>query len=136
MHYWVNTVSRNHVVVGQRGGFVQANHGRAAPLARLEQGDLVVFYSPKEVYGETAPCQRFTAVAEVGGESYQVVIADGFRPFRKPARYLRVTEVPIQPLLDSLAFIPDRTHWGLPFRRGLFGINRSDFELITAAMGL
>lgn len=68
----------------------------------------MVFYSPKEVYGRTAPCQRFTALAEVGGESYQVMFSDGLRPFRKPARYFGGTEVPVQPLLDSLGFIPDR----------------------------
>lgn len=96
----------------------------------------MVFYSPKEVYGETAPCQRFTAVAEISGESYQVTVSDDFKPFRKPARYLHVTETPIQLLLDSLSFIPDRAHWGLPFRRGLFEINRDDFERIAAAMSL
>lgn len=58
VHYWVNTVSKNHVMVGRQAGFVQANHGKAAPLARLGRGDLMVFYSPKEVYGGTAPCHR------------------------------------------------------------------------------
>lgn len=136
VRYWVNTVSKDHVTVGQRGGFVQASHGKAAPLARLERGDLIVFYSPKEVYGETVPCQRFTAAAEISGESYRVVVSDDFKPFRKPARYLHVTKAPIQSLLDLLSFIPDCARWGLPFRRGLFEINRDDFRQIAVAMEL
>lgn len=134
VRYWVNTVSKDHVLVGQEGGFVQAGHGKAVPLARLNEGDLMVFYSPKEVYGDAKPCQRFTAVAEVSGESYQVTVSDDFKPFRRPARYLNMTEAPIQPLLGLLSFIPDRAHWGLPFRRGLFEINRDDFGRIAEAM--
>ncbi len=136
VRYWVNTVSKDHVLVGQEGGFVQAGHGKAAPLARLQKGDSMVFYSPKEVYGEAKPCQRFTAMAEIGGESYQVTMSESFKPFRRPARYFDVTEAPIQPLLDLLNFIPDRAHWGLPFGRGLFEINREDFGRIAEAMAL
>ncbi len=137
MRYWVNTVSKDHVIVGRQAGFIQANHGKAAPLARLGMGDLMVFYSPKETYGETVSCQRFTALAEIRGEkSYQVTVSDSFKPFRKAARYHDVKEVPIQPLLGSLSFIPDRSHWGLPFRRGLFEINRDDFRRIALATGL
>lgn len=142
MRYWLNTVSKDHVLRGQAGGFVQANHGKQAPLGRLQAGDLMVFYSPKEIYGEAAPCQKFTALAEIGaGESYQVGVPEPFQPltfqpFRKNARYLPVSEAPIQPLLDELSFIPDRAHWGLPFRRGLFEISREDFAVIAAALGV
>ncbi len=136
VRYWVNTVSKDHTLVGRGGGFLQAGHGKAAPLARLNEGDWMVFYSPKVVYGEAAPCQRFTAVAQVGGAPYQVTMSESFKPFRKPARYLDVTEAPIQPLLGLLSFIPDRAHWGLPFRRGLFEISRDDFGRIAKAMAL
>lgn len=136
VRYWVNTVSKDHVLVGREGGFVQAGHGKAAPLAHLKEGDWIVFYSPKEVYGEAAPCQRFTAVAQVGGAPYQVTVSESFKPFRKPAHYLDVTEAPIHPLLGLLSFIPDHAHWGLPFRRGLFEINRDDFGRIVDAMAL
>lgn len=46
-----------------------------------EKGDLMVFYSPKKVCGETVPCQRFTAVAEIGGKSYRAMMSDRFKPF-------------------------------------------------------
>jgi hypothetical protein len=45
-------------------------------------------------------------------------------------------EAPIHPLLSDLAFIEDKRRWGFPFRRGLFRVERSDFALIAAAMGV
>src|SRR5438132_735146 len=41
MRYWINTVSRAHVLTGVGGGFTQANHGRATGLRRLAFGDLI-----------------------------------------------------------------------------------------------
>ncbi len=134
--YWLNTVSKSHVRLGQQGGFVQANHGKRTPLERLRAGDLMVFYSPKEVYGEKAPCQRFTALAEIAyAETYQVEVSADFQPFRRDALFLPMTEVSIQPLLDRLSFVPNRRYWGIPFRRGLFEISAEDFAAIAAAIG-
>jgi hypothetical protein len=45
MRYWVNTVSRDHVRLGARGGFTQAGHGRSTRLSKLVKGDALVFYS-------------------------------------------------------------------------------------------
>ncbi len=133
--YWVNTVSRNHVLVGQQESFVQANHGKAAPLERLRAADLIAFYSPKLVYGTSEPYQRFTALAEVTGEAtYQVAISDTFKPFRRTAHYLPCQEAAIRPLLNALSFIQDEKRWGFPFRRGLFEIEREDFLVIAEAM--
>jgi hypothetical protein len=35
MKYWINTVSKDHVMVGKKGGFVQAGHGKKTPLKKL-----------------------------------------------------------------------------------------------------
>jgi len=50
MKYWINTVSKGHVMVGVKGGFTQANHGRNNRIKQLEKGDLLVFYSPRTDY--------------------------------------------------------------------------------------
>jgi hypothetical protein len=41
---------------------------------------------------------------------------------------------PIRPLIEKLDFIPDKQHWGMPFRRGLFEISGRDFDRIAKAM--
>ena len=42
--YWINTMSRDHVMRGVEGGFTQANHGRPTALRKLQRGDVMVFY--------------------------------------------------------------------------------------------
>jgi hypothetical protein len=41
-----------------------------------------------------------------------------FHPWRRRVAFVRSQPAAIQPLLDSLAFIPDKKRWGFPFRRG------------------
>ncbi len=43
-------MSREHVQNGVKGGFIQLNHGKKAPLQRLHAGDRLVMYSPRTAY--------------------------------------------------------------------------------------
>ena len=71
--FFVGVVSRTHVQVGVKGGFMQLNHGKKAPLQRLHAGDGTAFYSPKATYPDGEPCQMFTAIGTVKtGEIYQL----------------------------------------------------------------
>ncbi len=54
----------------------------------------------------------------------------GFRPFRRDVAWDDAAEVPIRPLLDSLAFTRDNPNWGYKLRFGLFEIAAEDMELI------
>lgn len=135
MPYWINTVSRDHVLVGKEGGFTQANHGRKTTLRRLAEGDLLAFYSPRTQFRGGERLQRFTALARVvDDEAYQVDMTPDFHPWRRDAAYLPCEEGPIRPLIGDLAFIRDEKNWGYPFRRGLFEIGAEDFMHIARAM--
>lgn len=133
--YWVVVASRDHALNGVGQGIVQANHGKPGPLRRMQPGDGVVIYAPKRMYGQTEPYQRFVALGEVSqGPMFQAEISPDFRPFRRQVSYQPVTETPIQPLLEHLAFIEDKAHWGAKFRFGCFQIPAADFALIRSAM--
>jgi hypothetical protein len=133
--YWILVASRNHVQRGVEGGFAQANHGKATTLKRMRQGDGVIYYSSKEVFGEDAKCQRFTAIGEIADEAlYQGSMGGDFNPFRRNVEYWPCQEASILPLVDDLTFIKDKVHWGAPFRFGALEIQASDFELIASAM--
>ena len=135
MNFWINTISREHVLRGVVGGFTQANHGKDITLRRLAQGDLIVFYSPRTSYPDGEPLQRFTALGRVlDAQPYQVEMAPDFHPWRRRVEFLACIEAAIQPLLPTLSFIPDKRKWGFPFRRGLFQIEQSDFMQIAEAM--
>lgn len=133
--YWIGVACRAHVKCGVAGGFAQLCHGKAAPLKRMQVGDGLIYYSSKELLGEAAPCQRFTALGEVvGHEVYPFEMAPGFVPFRRDIRFFDAAEVAIRPLIEQLSFIPDKARWGYPFRFGHLEIPARDFRIISEAM--
>lgn len=96
MAYWINTVSRDHVLVGMQGGFTQANHGRPHALRRLGKGDLIAFYWPRTTYPDGESLQRFTAIARViDEEPRQVEMQPGFHPWRRVVVPITTTEAPV-----------------------------------------
>lgn len=134
--YWCGVVSRTHIAIGNEGGFIQLNHGKRTPLARLHAGDGLVIYSPRTSYPEGAPLQAFTAIGTVKDERiYQVDMGDGFVPYRRDIRYFPCGEAPIKYLIGDLSFIKNKTHWGMYFRFGLLRIPEEDFRLIAEKMG-
>lgn len=137
MKYWINTISRNHVMRGVAGGFTQANHGKPQTLKKLKTGDWVIFYSPKVEYEGSEPLQAFTAIGQVADDNlYQVEMTPGFVSWRRNVDFKKCQETPIRPLIDSLSFIKEKTRWGYMFRFGMFEIPEQDFKLIAQAMGV
>jgi len=133
--FWVNTVSLDHVLAAEQGGFTQADHGAGTRLRRPRAGDGMVFYSPRTALVGGQPVHQFTALGTItGNEPYQVAVSDDFRPWRLAMQFEPSSPVDARPLVESLSFIRDPAHWGLPFRRGLFTIPESDFGLLVAAM--
>lgn len=135
MNYWIGVASRDHVVRGVAGGFCQLCHGKASALQRMKKGDWLIYYSPKETFEGTQPCQQFTAIGEVIGDSvYPFAMTPNFVPFRRDIRFIAAQSVPIRPLLAQLSFIKDIQHWGQAFRYGHLKIQQTDFELIANQM--
>lgn len=127
--------ARDHILSGVEQGIVQANHGKAAPLRRMQPGDQILLYAPKLVYAEAEPCQRFVTTGTIADDAvYQIAIATDFQPFRRRVVYESVMETPIQPLIEQLSFIQDKKRWGYWFRFGLFAIPQDDFEQIHSLM--
>ena len=135
-NYWIGVVSRSHVQLGVKGGFMQLSHGKRAPLEKLRAGDGLVMYSPRTSYPDGEVLQSFTAIGVVtSGEIYQVEMTPDFKPYRLDVTFLESREAPIKPLVDGLSFIRNKTHWGAAFRLGQLKIPAEDFDLIAQAMG-
>lgn len=134
-NYWLGVVSRSHIQIGVKDGFIQLNHGKKAPLRKFGTGDGLVIYSPRTEYPNGEPLQFFTAIGTiVSGEVYQVEMAPDFKPYRVDVCYSQCKEVPIKPLIEKLSFIKSKTHWGAAFRFGQLKIPAHDFALIAEAM--
>lgn len=46
MKYWIGVVSKEHVMIGVKGNFVQVCHGKGWPLKRMQAEDFFIHYSP------------------------------------------------------------------------------------------
>src|SRR6266498_708456 len=102
MKCWVIVASKDHLLRGVACGFIQANHGKAAPLKRMQQGDWVVFYSPKLEYDRSEKLQCFTAICRIADdEIYQHDMGGGFVPFRRHVTFVPAQDVSILPLLND-----------------------------------
>jgi len=133
--YWINTIMLDHVQAGEIGGFTQANHGNPRNLSKLQRGDYMVFYSPRNNFQGDIALHEFTAVGQVSDdEPYQVEQDVDFHPYRRDMDFLKCNQVPIRPLIDKLSFIKSKAHWGMVFRQGMFEIPESDFAIIAEEM--
>ena len=134
--FWLAVASAEHVRIGRRDGFMQVNHGKAAPLRRIKPGDGIAYYSPSTVLGEKDGLQSFTAIGSVRqGDVYEGVMGGGFTPARRDVDWCDAEEAPIKPLLGRLDFTARKPSWGYQLRFGLFEISEDDFRLIGEAMG-
>jgi len=103
MKHWIIVASKDHLQRGVAGGFIQANHGKAAPLKRMQAGDWVMFYSPKLEYDKPEKLQCFTAIGKIADdEIYQHDMGGGFVPFRRNVTFLPAQDVSILPLINDL----------------------------------
>ena len=119
--HWVVVVSRDHARRGVTGGFIMANHGKRAPLARMARGDGIIIYSPRTSHPDGEPLRAVTFVGEVTGDEPEPseVIAGGFR---RAADLREVEPVPIADVRDHLP--------ASRIRFGFFEIDAADAEAI------
>jgi hypothetical protein len=133
--YWMLVASKNHVERGIKDGIAQACHGKAYPLKKMNPGDIIIYYSPKLIFRESAPCQMFTAIGIVTGSKINSHdMGGGFIPFRRDINYYETIPTPIKPLIGKLAFIINKKQWGYKFRFGAFEISCRDYSIIAKLM--
>ncbi len=119
--HWVVVASRDHARRGTEGGFIMANHGKKAPLARMSRGDGILVYSPTTTFPQGEPLRAVTFVGEVTGEAPEPsdVIPGGFR------RAAALQEVEPVPLADIREHLPTSR-----IRFGCFEIDAADADAI------
>lgn len=133
--YWIAVISKDHISKGIEGGFIQVNHGKRAPLTKAHSGDGILVYSSKATVGGPSDCQSFTAIGFfVGEELFSVQMTADFMAHRRRVQYLPCREIKLRPIIDLLEFIPNKKHWGYPFRFGFLEIGEKDFTTIQQLM--
>jgi hypothetical protein len=120
---WVLVASRDHARRGLSGGFVMANHGKRAPVARMGVGDRILIYSPTTTFPKGEPLKAITIVGEVTGEEPvpSPVIEGGFR---RAASLREIDPIPLARIRDHLPTSK--------VRFGFFELPADDAEAIWA----
>ena len=136
VRHWIAVACADHVARGVAGGFMQVCHGKSAPLARIQPGDQVVYYSPTRQMGRPDGLQCFTALGAVQPTApYRFDMGGGFVPWRRDVGWQAGTApTPIRPLLAQLEFTQGQKNWAAPLRFGLLRISAQDMACISAAM--
>ena len=137
---WLVVASADHAAMGSNGGFVQACHGKPAPMHRLQPGDRVVCYSPSQRYSPSHASrakdrlQAFTAIGTVrDGVPYRAEMGAGFQPWRRDVAWHDAEPVALSALQGALAFLQEK-NWGYRLRQGLVEISAADMTAIAEAM--
>lgn len=133
--YWVTVASHDHILMGIKGGFAQACHGKAGPWRRTQPGDWLICYSPKERYeceipaSNTNKYQKFTAIGQVlSSAPYEGMVKKGVTYHRVDVDFIKqYKEVPWDEVKGQIKFA------GL-LRFGFMEIDEDDFALIKGKM--
>jgi hypothetical protein len=134
---WLGVVSADHTQRAVDGGFIQLNHGKRYGVARLQQGDGFVIYSPTERYGEKTPLRAFTALGVVAdtapyqAEAMNMGSHGVVQPWRRRIEFLPVHRADVKAVELRLTQQPN---WGYQLRRGLVPLEPEDFETLRSLM--
>ncbi|MCF6378827.1 EVE domain-containing protein [Nocardioides KLBMP 9356] len=122
---WVLVASRDHARRGADEGFVMANHGKRAPVARMSVGDRVLVYSPTTTFPQGEPLRAITFVGEVTGDEPEpsTVIEGGWK---RAASLREIEPVPLDAVRDHL---PTSR-----IRFGFFDLPPDDAEAVAALL--
>lgn len=130
---WLGVVSAAHVRRGVELGIAQINHGKRAPLARMNTGDTLVYYSPTEQRGDRTPYQRFTAAGAFPDDHIWQADEGSFMPYRRRIEYFETTPVSLVSLRSQLR-LTQEPNWGYQLRFGLIPLDPHDLHTIIEAM--
>ncbi len=139
--YWLAVAPQEEIEAAVTGGYCQIGEGRWETLAKLDEGDWIVFYAPRLSRKGRRPVQAFLAIGEIADVAPWSLHGrhgpDATRPpFRRRLRTMNATPAAVRPLLDALGFVRDADNWGKFFRQGLRHISRQDFVTIAEALGV
>jgi len=133
MNAWLGVVSAEHVRRGVSLGIAQIGHGKRAGLARMHEGDTLVYYSPVDRLGDAAPLRQFTAIGTVTDDVIWQADEDGFTPFRRRVHYENTRPVYLDQIKGQLQ-LTTHSSWGYQLRRGLVALAPDDVVVLRAAM--
>ncbi len=133
MTAWLGVASAEHVRRGVGLGIAQIGHGKRSGLARMKEGDTVVYYSPVERRGDKTPLRQFTAIGTIADDEIWQADEGDFKPFRRRVWYEDAQPVPVEDVKIHL-HLTTAPNWGYQLRRGLVPLDADDVAVLRESM--
>ncbi len=135
MTFWLGVASAEHVRRGVSLGIAQIGHGQRGGLAKMQPGDGLAYYSPRESLADPKPTLRaFTAIGYVPDDTIWQADEGDFQPWRRRLAYVEgAMPAPLVSVRNHLE-LTAQPNWGYSLRRGLIEISEHDFRVIEATM--
>lgn len=133
MTAWLGVASAEHVRRGVGLGIAQIGHGKRSGLARMKEGDTVVYYSPVERRGDKTPLRQFTAIGTIVDDEIWQADEGDFKPFRRRVCYEDAQPVPVEDVKIHLQ-LTTAPNWGYQLRRGLVSLDAEDVAVLRESM--
>jgi len=133
MTAWLGVASAEHVRRGVGLGIAQIGHGKRSGLARMKEGDTLVYYSPVERLGDKTPLRQFTAIGTIADDEIWQADEVDFKPFRRRVCYEDAQPVPVEDVKIHLQ-LTTAPNWGYQLRRGLVSLDGEDVAVLRESM--
>jgi len=130
---WLGVVSAEHARRAVDLGVAQIGHGQRSGLAKMKEGDTLVYYSPVERLGDKVPLRRFTALGTVADDLIWQADEGDFKPFRRRVRYEESHPVPVEDVKTRLR-LTTTSNWGYQLRRGLIPLHPDDVAVLRQSL--
>ena len=118
-------------------GTAVQNHRQHLLIAKMKEGDWLIYYSPRDAYPDGKLLRSFTAIGKVkSGNIYPYQMAPNFIPYRLDIDYYPCHKIGFYDIKSQLEFVLETKHLGFLFRRGHFepiacAIVKKSFLLIS-----
>lgn len=130
---WLGVASAEHVRRGVSLGVAQLGHGKRAGLARMKEGDTLVYYSPVERLGDRTHLRQFTAIGTIADDVIWQADEGDFTPFRRRVRYEDAQPVSVNDVKNLLQ-LTSTPNWGYQLRRGLVPLVPEDVDVLRQSL--
>ncbi|MDQ3653677.1 MAG: EVE domain-containing protein [Chloroflexota bacterium] len=135
MTYWLGVASAEHVRRGVSLGIAQIGHGKRGNLAKMQPGDGLAYYSPRESLADSKPTlQAFTVIGYVPDDTIWQADEGDFQPWRRGLTYTQGASPAALSVIRDHLELTAQPNWGYSLRRGLIELSEHDFRVIEATM--
>jgi hypothetical protein len=130
--YWVSNAAQEHVHVVQTKGYTQINMGPREPLAKMNVGDWILYYSPTVYFEQEKPvCQKFTGIACV--HDTRIFPQGNKHPdhWRRNVHFFTCNPTHAKNFVGKVQFMPQEQDWIKILQQPIFEISQIDFATIA-----